>query len=522
MKNNFYSNLTSDRKKILDNFYSLIHSEFVEQKNEKLKGKSLLDSNEYRIRTIAIDASWGMGKSFFASALKEKISLSQNSGINIKTLEYNAWKNDFYTDPMKTIIGELNEQLVLTSEVKEKAENLIRNISKKGINLIFKLLLKKLNYTNEDIEEIRKFFLGISNSALDDYKNYKKMVEDFKIALGEEAIIGESFEPKLILVDELDRCCPNFAIEVLETIKHIFDVNNIIFVFLINKSQLSASAENIYGKNLGSEDYFKKFFDLEFTLPNINFKEFFEKNSKEITFASSKNVMLFLEVYHLITSISFIEYKEKDHLDQYKNLEFSAREFKINKIKFEVALKTFTLEEKNSFPLILSFILYFLSKELNLMNDTIPVRNYSEILNDLIKRLFYNGKGGQVDPSNPLSLHDIKEEFLNWSEPLNLLVLTLLYKTGKVLPNHSKKSYIINSCSNSRKSLKSLTAPNFNPEKDSKESYNTGIEVNATELTKNHLFLPLEKSFIDDCYSNNQNPIIEWCKLKYNFISSLS
>ncbi|NDI77146.1 MULTISPECIES: P-loop NTPase fold protein [Psychrilyobacter] len=57
------------------------------------------------------------------------------------------------------------------------------------------------------------------------------MINDFKRTLSEEAIIGNIFKPKVILVDELDRCRLDFAITVLETIKHMFDINNIIFIF---------------------------------------------------------------------------------------------------------------------------------------------------------------------------------------------------------------------------------------------------------------------------------------------------
>jgi len=40
---------------------------------------------------------------------------------------------------------------------------------------------------------------------------------------------GKSQSKVIIIVDELDRCRPDYAIRVLEIIKHLFDVNGYIF-----------------------------------------------------------------------------------------------------------------------------------------------------------------------------------------------------------------------------------------------------------------------------------------------------
>lgn len=87
------------------------------------------------------------------------------------------------------------------------------------------MLLKKFKLTEKDIEEIKNFFNGLNTSELEDYKNYKNLLAEFKDILSKEE------KPKIIIIDELDRCRPDYAIELLEIIKHIFDVKNIIFIF---------------------------------------------------------------------------------------------------------------------------------------------------------------------------------------------------------------------------------------------------------------------------------------------------
>jgi len=59
-------------------------------------------------------------------------------------------------------------------------------------------------------------------------------------------------------VDELDRCRPDFALGLLERIKHLFDVEGIAFVLLVNRSQIEGYIRTVYG-NADAEAYLLKF-----------------------------------------------------------------------------------------------------------------------------------------------------------------------------------------------------------------------------------------------------------------------
>ena len=79
--------------------------------------------------------------------------------------------------------------------------------------------------------------------------------------------------PLIFIIDELDRCRPTFAIELLERVKHIFDVPNMVFVLGINRAELCKSLQSIYGE-IKADVYLRRFFDMEFILPEVGAEQF--------------------------------------------------------------------------------------------------------------------------------------------------------------------------------------------------------------------------------------------------------
>jgi hypothetical protein len=74
----------------------------------------------------------------------------------------------------------------------------------------------------------------------------------------------------LFLVDELDRCRPDYAISYLETIKHIFDVQGAVFILAADRQHLENSAKTAFGSDLDFEEYYRKFVHREVSLPPIS------------------------------------------------------------------------------------------------------------------------------------------------------------------------------------------------------------------------------------------------------------
>ena len=81
--------------------------------------------------------------------------------------------------------------------------------------------------------------------------------------------------PLIICVDELDRCRPLYAIEMLERIKHLFNVPGIVFLLGMDRLQLCHSIQATYG-DIDTDNYLHRFVDLEFVLPEPDREKFLE------------------------------------------------------------------------------------------------------------------------------------------------------------------------------------------------------------------------------------------------------
>ena len=76
------------------------------------------------------------------------------------------------------------------------------------------------------------------------------------------------------MIDELDRCRPTYAIELLEAAKHFFNVDHIVFVLCLDRAQLAHSVKAVYGASFDAEGYLWRFFDIDYRLPSPDRKKF--------------------------------------------------------------------------------------------------------------------------------------------------------------------------------------------------------------------------------------------------------
>lgn len=80
--------------------------------------------------------------------------------------------------------------------------------------------------------------------------------------------------PLVVLVDEIDRCRPDFAVNYLECIKHFFNVPNVVFIVATDREQLGHSLRTLYGASMDVDGYLRRFVNLEFNLPKPDRKLF--------------------------------------------------------------------------------------------------------------------------------------------------------------------------------------------------------------------------------------------------------
>lgn len=75
-------------------------------------------------------------------------------------------------------------------------------------------------------------------------------------------------KPIILFIDELDRCRPDYAVDMLEVIKHVFDVENVKVVLVTNTKQLRAAINHRYGMEVDAQKYLDKFLKYSFALPD--------------------------------------------------------------------------------------------------------------------------------------------------------------------------------------------------------------------------------------------------------------
>lgn len=217
---------------------------------------------------MAINNKWGTGKTTFLTMWQK---LLENKYQN-RTLYFNAWENDFETNPLVAIISQLKSledgrSEVLFKKLVSKAASLSKTIAPSLVKAIFKKFIG-----NEAVEDLIK---GISENIteifedeINEYVNRKDSIKSFKDEL---KIYVEKYgngKPIVFIIDELDRCRPDYAVEVLEQIKHFFSVEGIVFVLAIDKEQLGHAVRGVYGsENIDTEEYLRRFIDLEYSIP---------------------------------------------------------------------------------------------------------------------------------------------------------------------------------------------------------------------------------------------------------------
>jgi len=240
------------------------------EKDDKLNRKSIAENfnklfeNTSQPFVIAIDSSWGTGKTQFIYMWKNLLKSENKNAIYL-----NLWEEDFFQNPFfsltENLIKEFKQRKIGNIEkIKENIFNLGKEISKSAINKISGInadVFFKSNLNNEKKAERSKFkenLLKLSN----------KIKEETKF-------------PLIIFIDELDRCRPNYAIEFLEIVKHFFEIDNIIFVLGIDIEQLQHSTKSLYGQDMNAKEYLRKFIDFSYSLPDPEVEKYLDFLSSE-------------------------------------------------------------------------------------------------------------------------------------------------------------------------------------------------------------------------------------------------
>lgn len=242
---------------------------------------------------IGLYSEWGTGKTYFLHQWMHKLKEEGKPHVYL-----NAFERDYQSDAFLAISGMLAE--VYANHAPDEQANFLTTAARLGKivglsagNIAIKAATAGIvDITAGDgaldaaIEQLgdeasKHLANAIAQSAKQDaaMKELRDTLAELPTLLGKD----DKLAPLIFIVDELDRCKPTFAIQLLEVIKHFFNVPGISFVLSANPRALSVSIEQTYGPIDGSA-YLGRFVNLAFWIKKVNLKGRHEDLEKYIEF----------------------------------------------------------------------------------------------------------------------------------------------------------------------------------------------------------------------------------------------
>ncbi|MFQ2511066.1 P-loop NTPase fold protein [Aeromonas caviae] len=276
---------------------------------------------------LNLNGSWGTGKTEFLKRFYVELMDRGHPTIYI-----DAWESDFSQEPLTVVASELLNQLerLMDGAISEGVITEVKCALGKAlkgtlVGLAGIASAKLLNDSAIGMEAVNKLLdeapQNITKQLAEDYQSQIEAIINTREALGSLAEslqnVNNSKLPVIVLIDELDRCRPTYAIEMLEVIKHFFAIKGFVFVIATDTDQLCHSITSVYGDNFDSSQYLKRFFNRKASLPAPNIGEYiqakgyvFDRYNKINLYPNIKhgspidelikfNVALLSEAYHL-------------------------------------------------------------------------------------------------------------------------------------------------------------------------------------------------------------------------------
>lgn len=248
--------MTEEKKDYLN------RDEIINKITEIIKSINCEEDN----RSFAIEGKWGIGKTFIADKIEEKFENEKDFII----FKYNAWSNNYYEEPLVAIITTMIDQLndYYEATAKGLAKEIFRDTAK-SLFEILKTICKstaillgrdKLVQVGEEVKKCSKKVKHAESRMIennvDNYNTLKQTLEKLRECL-------TKLKKKIVfIVDEIDRCLPDYAIKVLERTHHLFEgLKGSMTIYSMDKSQLSNLIKTYYGQGFSIDTYLQKFIE---------------------------------------------------------------------------------------------------------------------------------------------------------------------------------------------------------------------------------------------------------------------
>ena len=259
---------------------------------------------------IGLTSPWGSGKTFFLQAWHKQLLADGKPCIY-----FNAWEMDASGDPLANLFAVSEQQADrfqgLSEKLKKRIKTLFKHLPAMIRGAAFLSSVFDLGLSGK-LAEIFASTIDKIQNVLDKKRNFKKELTAIASQIAEDKRF-----PLFIIVDELDRCRPSYAIDLLESIKHLFHVPHVVFLLAVDSTQLLQQVEHTFGLKCSDEanmhhdyrrDYLDKFFDVYYQLPspeNDAFLSMLLKNSDRLSFydkqcVKKNNISAELKIFKIL------------------------------------------------------------------------------------------------------------------------------------------------------------------------------------------------------------------------------